>query len=161
MAWRSLNQIYCYGREWNLSCDTKMRIWCGHNSAVTDGMGNDGSSRDETWVGVCCDFSSLSSWSFFQDVRVYLMSSHCPRKLWRPCRPEDPQRYLNCRSCKSIVCLNIRKQYKSHKFLPVQQDLQMLYLPVHPLFCQPVAEDLQILRRLSSLVQILDLLRPQ
>ena len=39
-------------------------------------------------------------------------------------------------------------QVNSHKLLPVQQDLQMLYLPVHPLYCQPGAEDLQILRRL-------------
>ena len=72
----------------------------------------------------------------------------CPRKLWRPCKPEDLQKYLNCRSCKSIACLNSRNQYNSHKLLPVPQDLQMLHLPVHPLYCQPGAEDLQILRRL-------------
>ena len=47
----------------------------------------------------------------------------CPRKLWRPCRSEIPLKYSNCRSCKSIACLNSRNQYNSHKLLPVQQDL--------------------------------------
>ena len=32
--------------------------------------------------------------------------------------------------------------------MPVQWDLQMLHLPVHPLYCQLGAEDLQIWRRL-------------
>ena len=68
--------------------------------------------------------------------------AQCPRKLWRPCRPEDPQKYFNCRSCKSIACLYSRNQYNSHKLFPVQQDLQMLHLPVHPLYCQPGAKDL-------------------
>ena len=77
-----------------------------------------------------------------------IVISQCPQKLWRPCRPEDWQIYLNCRSCESIACPNNWNQYNSHKLLPVQQNLQMLLLPVHPLYCQPGAEDLQISRRL-------------
>ena len=50
--------------------------------------------------------------------------------------------------CKSIAGLNSRNQCNSHKLLPVQQNLQMLQLPVHHLYCQPGAEDLQISRKL-------------
>ena len=64
-----------------------------------------------------------------------------PWKLWRPCRPEDPQKYPNCRSCKSVAYLNSRNQCDSHKLLPVQQNLQILNLPVHPLYCQPGAKE--------------------
>ena len=73
----------------------------------------------------------------------------CLRKLWRPCRPEDLQKHWNWRSWKAIACLNSRNQCNSHKLLSVQQDLQMLHLPVQPLYCQPGAEDLQISRRLK------------
>ena len=66
----------------------------------------------------------------------------------RPCRPEDLQKYLNCWSCKSIACLNSRNQCNHHKLLPVQQELQMLPLLVHPLYCHSGAEDLQISRSL-------------
>ena len=38
------------------------------------------------------------------------------------------------------------------KLLPVQQDLQMLYLPVHPFYCQSGAEDLQISWRLHNII---------
>ena len=69
---------------------------------------------------------------------------------WRPCRPEVPQRSLHCRSCKSVACLNSRNQCNSHKILPVQQDLQILHLPVLPLqYCQPGVKDLQVLWRLA------------
>ena len=43
-----------------------------------------------------------------------------------------------------IACLNSRYKYHSHELLPDQQDLQMLHLPVHHLYWQPGAEDLQI-----------------
>ena len=48
----------------------------------------------------------------------------------------DWQKYQNCWSCKSIACLNSRNQCNAHKSLAVQQDLQMIHLPVHPLYCQ-------------------------
>ena len=80
-----------------------------------------------------------------------LSVSHWPWKLWRPCRPEDRQKYLNCRPCKSIACLNSRKQCNSHKLLPVKQDLQIFHLPVHPLYCQRGAEDLKVSWRLDSI----------
>ena len=59
--------------------------------------------------------------------------------------------YINCRSCKSMACLNSSNQCNSDKLLPVQQDLQMLHLPVHPLYCQPGPKDLQISWRLFIL----------
>ena len=46
--------------------------------------------------------------------------------------PEDPQKYSNCRSRKSIACLNSKNECNSHKSLLIQQDVQMLHLPVHP-----------------------------
>ena len=54
------------------------------------------------------------------------------------------------KSHKSNAGLNSRNQCNSHKLLPVQQDLQMLQLPVHRLYCQPGAEDLLISRRLVT-----------
>ena len=101
------------------------------------------------------EIQSLNWFTSLSPIQCHMAPYQCLRKLWRPYRPEDPQRYLNCRSCKSAACHNIRNQYNSHKLLPnshkllpVQEDLQMLYLPVHPLYCQPGVEDLQISWRL-------------
>ena len=78
----------------------------------------------------------MKAWNTIPSCRTGAqIIEQCTRKLWRPHRPEDPQIYLNCRSCKSIACHNSRNQCNSQKLLQVQQDLQILHLPVHPLYC--------------------------
>ena len=55
---------------------------------------------------------------------------------------------LHVLKVKILYVSMVRTNVVSHKLLPVQQDLQMLHLPVHPLYCEPGAEDLQVSQRL-------------
>ena len=126
--WRLVNREHSAGRLSGPMSHTSRQLSC-----LTSDAGN----CDQAVVA-----GTFTSWYY------HCFFIQCPRKLWRPCRREDLQKCSNCRSCKLIACLNCKNQYNSHKLLPVQQDLQMLHLPVHPLYCQPGAEDLQIPRRL-------------
>ena len=70
-------------------------------------------------------------------------------KTLKAMQARGPAKYWNWMTCMSIAWLNISNRCNSHKLLPVQQDLQMLHLPDHPLFRQPGAEDLKVSWRLG------------
>ena len=108
-------------------------FWCNDNIIV---------SRVR-WVGGYIHYGTPQAWLNFDDVPLcfpYFLTSNwlvnfcafqCQQNLWRSCRPEDPQKYLNCSVHEKFSRSSDNMSVSTCMYFICQT------MPVHPLYCHP------------------------